>query len=332
MKRGLVVLEETARAEDEARVEALRGALRARGIAFALVYGDVSRSDDINYLTNLCIYWNEGVIAVPVDGVPALLAKLSKRVHPWMERTSILTDLRASQKLPALIGDYLRANGSGTVAFVDSTWWPAQLVDDIVAAAPDHDFIDLCDAVRRERMVPDELDRSDLERAGALVALGLSAAAAAEGEPTARIAALELAARGGGARDVLASCFETSSGVQIDCTVQYANVWARGARVLGGGSELRAGAEAAADRLSAGTTVADLSAVVAAEASVAVIRHTDLATGGDLRQFAGGVEPLAEGQVVTLTVSSGGVAVADTFVIGGDHAEPITQTTAEVSA
>ena len=75
MKRGLVVrdAEEIADSEWAARVGALQSELAAAGVDIALIYNDVSRGDDIGYLTNLCIYWNEGVLAVPATGEPAML-------------------------------------------------------------------------------------------------------------------------------------------------------------------------------------------------------------------------------------------------------------------
>jgi hypothetical protein len=107
VKRGLV---EPPRADHAGRVRALQERLRAAGAQLGLVYGDVSRSDDIEYLTGLCIYWNEGVVGVPADGEPALLSKLSKRVHPWMRATSTLTDLRSGRDLAALIAGFRAAD------------------------------------------------------------------------------------------------------------------------------------------------------------------------------------------------------------------------------
>ena len=70
MKRGLVVLDpaEIPPGELEQRVGALQAELRARGLAAALVYADVYHSGDLGYLSNICLYWNEALLAVPADG------------------------------------------------------------------------------------------------------------------------------------------------------------------------------------------------------------------------------------------------------------------------
>jgi hypothetical protein len=332
MKRGLVEAVGEQRDVYEARLGRLRVHLREAGAQVALVYGDVYRSDDIAHLTNLCIYWNEGVVAVPLDGPPVFLAKLSKRVHPWMQRTSILEDLRASQQLPKLIGAYLDELDPGAVAFVDRDWWPAELVDGIVGEAPSRHFLDLPDAVRSARLVPDELDRTDLERAGGLVATAMAAAANASGRAEERLAVLELAARSEGARDVLATCRATDGGVQIECAVQFANVWAYGARHTVGGESLRPVLDAAAEGLRAGATVADVEVATSGAATVSIVSHCDLATGGDLRLTTDSAAGLVDGQAVSLSIRVGDALLADTYLIDGERVTAITQTTAEVAA
>lgn len=331
MKRGLVKAAGEERGIYEARLERLREQLRTTGTQVALIYGDVYRSDDIAHLTNLCIYWNEGVVAVPSDGPPVFLAKLSKRVHPWMRRTSIFEDLRASQKLPELIRDYLDELGSGAVGFVDRDWWPAELVDGVVATAPGRSFVDLPDAVRSSRRVPDELDGADLRQAGALVAAGVAAASHASGTSAQRLAALERVARGEGARDVIATCREIDGGFQIECAVQFANVWAHAARVTSDDDVLRPALEAAATALREGATAADVQAA-AGTAAASIVSHCDLATGGDLRTFARVAEPLISGEAVSLSVRLGDAILADTYVLYGSQPTALTQTTAEVPA
>jgi hypothetical protein len=328
VKRGLVEAADANRGVYEGRLERLRERLRSEGLRVALIYGDTYRSDDIAHLTNLCIYWNEGVVAVPADGPPVFLAKLSKRVHPWMRRTSVIEDLRASQKLPELIGSYLDELEPGGVGMVDLAWWPAQLVDGITGAATDRAFTDLPDAVRSARLVPDELDRADLAHAGGGCAAGIAAASDASGNTSQRLAALELAARGLGARDVVAFCRKLGAGVQIECAVQFANVWAYGARPAGDGDAAREAFSSVAQAITAGATASDIQAAAGPSATVRVVSHCDLATGGELR--GGDSGPLLAGEAVAVAVRVGDAMMADTFLIDAEGATAITR--AEVSA
>ena len=328
MKRGLVEAVGANRGVYEARLERLRERLRSEDMRVALIYGDTYRSDDIAHLTNLCIYWNEGVVAVPADGPPVFLAKLSKRVHPWMRRTSVIEDLRASQKLPELIGTYLHEVGPGGVGLVDRAWWPAQLVDGITGAATDRAFADLPDAVWSARLVPDELDRADLAHAGGGCAAGIAAASDASGTTAQRLAALELAARGLGARDVVAFCRDLGPGVQIECAVQFANVWAYGARPAGDGDTARAAFASVAPAITAGATASDIQAAAGTDATVSVVSHCDLATGGELRREDS--RPLLAGEAVSVAVRVGAALMADTYLLDGKGATAITR--AEVSA
>jgi hypothetical protein len=333
VKRGLVAAADGSRPVYAARQDRLRGRLRAAGADVGLVYGDVYRSDDIAHLTNVCIYWNEGTIAVPVDGETAFLAKISARVHTWMRRTSVLEDLRASQKLPELIASYLDESGARTVAIVDREWWPSELVDGIAQAAGEVRLIDLPGAIRDTRLVPDHQDVVDLQTAGAIVAGALQSAAGAAGGPTDRLAAIERSARDAGARDVLAACRPLAAGAtQVELTVQYANVWARAARVLPDPDpELAAAFAQARDALGSAVSGADL-ARLTARAEVGLVHHCDLGSGGDYRPAQDAADPPGQGAVVSLEVATGAGRLADTFHLGTAGAVALTGTGAQVTA
>jgi hypothetical protein len=349
VKRGLVVLEETARAEDEARVEALRGALRARGIAFALVYGDVSRSDDINYLTNLCIYWNEGVLAVPADGEPALLSKLSKRVHPWMRTSSTLTDLRSGRSIGKLVEAFAgeqRSEGPVKIGIVDEAWWPAPLVAELRAALPDAELVSLPDLVRDLRAQPSDAEVALLERAGATLGDAVDAAVALhDATPGERVALVERTARGAEFLDVLAWAEGSDGGgVAIDVIGQLRHVWVRAARTVGGPhAEASAAAGAAVGELLAGGVrpLALASAASAAAAghgvstealTVRCIPVADLATRGGHRALADPDAPLPAGSAVAVAIEIDPAgpddvrAIAcDTWLLGEGSARKLTK-------
>jgi hypothetical protein len=341
MKRGLVTLdpERPPRAERAARLDGLREAAREAGADVALVYGDVARSDDIGYLTNLCIYWNEGVLAVPVDREPAFLTKLSKRVHPWMRATSTLEDLRSGRDLAGLIADL--AGETRAVGLVDRDLWPAALVRDVEAALPDARLVDLPDAVRALRRAPSPGDVAALRATGRTLADALDAAAGRS--PGDALAAVERALRRAGATDVQAATDVAPDGTaSLDVAVQRQTLWLRAARATGGplADALNAGLAAAAARLSAGMRPSDVATGEggplpgADHARLTVTSHADLALG-ELRPLTGdGDEPLVEGEIAVLALEAwddgGGRAVAaGSYLVGRSGAEPLTGTTSE---
>jgi hypothetical protein len=336
VKRGLVTLDadSPAPAERAARLDALRAAADAAGVTAALIYGDVERSDDIAYLTNLCIYWNEGVLAVTRTGEPAFLTKLSKRVHPWMRATSTLQDLRSGRDLAALIREFVDGLGDGgrRLGLVDRDLWPAALVRDVEAACAGAEIVDLPDAVRRLRTVPSASELGTLRATARVLADALDAGV---GRPERKaVASLERALRRAGATDVRATAALAPDGTtSLDVTVQRRTLWIRAARAGGGtvGDVLNDGLAAAAAQLRPGVRSWELAAAAEsavdgrAEVRLTVTSHADLATGGDLRVLSGdGDAPVAAGEVAVLALESWPpAAVAATYLVGHDGAEPL---------
>src|SRR5262249_1202367 len=119
----------------EKRVGALQADLKAQGLAGAIVCAGVYHSGDLGYLSNICLYWNEALLAVPAEGSPALLTKLSPRVANWWRATSQLTDFRSGRVLAKLVEDFLAGVGPGGIGLVELDWWPDSVVADVSAAA-----------------------------------------------------------------------------------------------------------------------------------------------------------------------------------------------------
>jgi hypothetical protein len=366
VKRGLVVLDDaqTPLAEIAARVERLRARLRREGFALALIYGDVSRSDDINYLTNLCIYWNEGVLAMPARGEPALLSKLSKRVHPWMRTSSTLTDLRSGREIARLVREFAAEQGAGDaprIGLVEQAWWPAPLVEQLRAGLPTAELVDLGDVVREQRAKPSRSETALLRRAGETLGAAVeeAAEAALEATPGERIAIVELQARGAGFTDVLPFAEAGEDGrVTVDVTGQLRHVWVRAARTRGGvhADALAAAQAAVGEQLYAGARPSQLQDAARAAAARACgsgaggaggngaggdaassltlrcIDAADLATAGGQRALADPDAPLQAGAVVAALVEiaepDGRRAVGcETWAVGDGTAaaQPLTK-------
>ncbi|MFB9839042.1 aminopeptidase P family N-terminal domain-containing protein, partial [Actinoallomurus acaciae] len=181
MKRGLVVLDpdEVPESEWDERLAAVRADLAKDGIDVALVYGDTYSSDDIAYLTNLCIYWNEGMMAIRPQGPPVLLTKLSPRVFPWMRLTSKAEDIRSGRKFGPLVSGLLDESEPGTVGLVGAARWPAAVIDEVTAALPGWVVRPLGPVIRDRRAVPSDAEETLLRTASSALDAAVRKAARA---------------------------------------------------------------------------------------------------------------------------------------------------------
>jgi Xaa-Pro aminopeptidase len=341
MKRGLVVLDhEEVRADEWAsRIRKLQEQVRAAGVDIALIYNDVSRGDDIGYLTNLVIYWNEGVLAVPAEGDAALLTKLSKRVHSWMQKTSNLTDLRSGRTFGDLVSAYVADRPAGTIGFVDAQLWPASIIKEINAAVPEWKTVNLGPLVRDSRALPSPAEL-ELLRTGARVLRDALAAATANGlEARERVAALELTARRGGFADVLFRTADEAGHVTVEAAGEYRHGWLLIGRTFGAEAWLPTLVEAhhaALRAVRAGVDWADVetaaSGILAALPAGAVptlrwISQADFATGGELQPppTAGPSDGEVIGVVLEVIDPDGRRSVlGDTVLVTAEGTEPLT--------
>jgi hypothetical protein len=347
MKRGLVVLDHSEIPAEEwaQRVRELQARISAEGVDVAFVYGDVHRSDDIGYLTNLCIYWNEGVLAIPAEGEPVFLTKLSPRVHRWMRRTSTISELRSGRAFGTLAQELLGDRAPGVLGLVDARRWPSTVVDELDAALPTWELRLLGDLVRDRRVIPSGGEVALLRDGGRTVAR----AAKKVGEPgfatASRVALVESELRGAGFADVMVTTAAADDGVvSIEITGQYRHGWLRAARLVDGGTDgaawasvMRAGLAAAIDAAAAGATAAELAAAAepilgempqGATCYVDWINQADLSTNGEYERHArhtrlptGTVGAVA---VETLFAAGGRAVVADTILVGAGGGQRLT--------
>lgn len=338
MKRGLVLLDpaEIPAVEWRGRVATVQRELAASGIDVALVYGDVSRSDDIAYLTNLCVYWNEGVLAVPVQGDPVFLTKLSPRVHPWMRQVSTVAEIRSGRSFAELVGNFL-GSGGGTVGLIDAGLWPGAVTAEIRQALASWEVRPLTGLVRALRQVPSPAELALLRHAAASLT-GAAAAAAAPGlSDGERIAVAERGLRGDGYLDVMAGTSRTADGVtSVRITGQYRYLWLHASRLADPGSAawpdaLRQAIAAAVAATAPGATTADLNAAArpalgqlpaGATADVRWVYHADMATNGEYADDPVGL-PVPEGAVVVVEIDvrladGTHATVAETVLAAGD--------------
>jgi Creatinase/Prolidase N-terminal domain len=347
MKRGLVVLDpaEIPGREWRDRVLALQRRIRAERIDVALIYGDVSRSDDISYLTNLCIYWNEGVLAVPADADPVFLTKLSPRVHPWMRRTSTVSEIHSGRSFGALTANLLAGRRASAVGLIDARLWPSAVIDEISAALPGWQLRRLQGFVREQRLIPSEHELALLRRGAAVIAGGAEAAVRAGPAASARLGAIERELRGAGFLDLAARTTTTADGtISLQVIGQYRNLWLQVGRLAAADGDagwpvaLRQALGSAIGVAADGVSAARLTA--AAEPSlrrlprdttceIRWINQADLATCGEYESYPADL-PMTRGSVVAITAEAQfadgkSAAVAETVLIGADGAQSLTR-------
>ena len=345
MKRGLVVLDpaEIPPGELEQRTDAVQAELRARGLATALVYADVYHSGDLGYLSNICLYWNEALLAVPAEGKPALLTKLSPRVANWWRATSNLEDFRSGRVLAKLAEAFLAEQGPGGVGLVEMDWWPDTLAADVTAAAGGREVTDLGSVVRRRRQSPSPSEAVLLRRASGLTAQAVAAALDSQLTNHERAGRAELTARLGGAEDVNVYCHRSGDDADtVEVVSEFRGYWTGAARVLASSGASWAGSLAAAYQAASamvrvGATRDNVAAAVrpalassGLEWQADLIHHTDLETDGGYRTAADEAEPLPDGSVVTLRLElelPGGsrAVLADTLLLEGATGRCLTE-------
>lgn len=337
MKRGLVLLDpaEVPESEWDRRVGALQDKLVDEGIDVALVYGDVFRSDDIAYLTNLCVYWNEGVLAVPAKGEPAFLTKLSPRVYPWMRRVSTVEDIRSGRNFGDLVAAYLADHPDTSLGLVDAALWPESVLAGLAAKLGDRPVRELGGLVRDLRLAPAVAETQLLRDAGAVLAEAATAAAAPGLDVPAQVATVERMLRWDGFLDVLTQSSATTDGVHsLRVTGQYRTCWVQAARLSGTApwtSALTAALDAAIGAVRPGATGADLRATVSMPTGGELnwVHQADLSTNGEYAS-ADPAAPLAAGSVLALAADvlfdDGGYAVvADTVLVTATGHEILTR-------
>jgi Xaa-Pro aminopeptidase len=341
MKRGLVVFDhaEVSEAEWHARAQRVQGHVADAGVDIALVYNDVSRGDDIGYLTNLVIYWNEGVLAIPAQGELTLLTKLSMRVFPWMKRNSTLTDLRSGRTIGALVASYVEGRAAGTIGLVDAELWPAAIVEEISHAVPGWTITPLGPIVRDQRRIPSPAEVALLREGADILRAALAAATAPGLDARERVAELEATARGGGFADILFRAADDGDLVTVEAAGEYRHGWLLIGRTFGDDVRQAALARAQAAALNilrsdAPWADVERAALAALEdlpgddfATIRWISQADFATGGELQPppHQGPADGEVAALVIEIVTASGDRSVlTDTVLVTTTGADPLT--------
>jgi Creatinase/Prolidase N-terminal domain len=203
MRRGLIARSpvELPDAVFDARLDRLRTAMQAAELDVLIIYTNNTRPAGVSWLTGFVPYWSEAVLVVPRSDGPYLVAALSFRVKPWIERVSRVADvlhtprigLKAAQQIAATQAD-------AAVGIVDFDGFPAGIAEDLREGGP---ALILRDASALLTAIRGVADPAEIALATKAAAIGRHALAAAAGDNlNAMIAAVECEARQLGAEEI----------------------------------------------------------------------------------------------------------------------------------
>jgi len=249
MRRGLIArsLVELPDAVFDTRLARLRAAMQAAHLDALVVYTNNTRPAGVSWLAGFVPYWSEAVLVVPRQGGPYLVAALSFRVKPWIERVSRVADvlhtprigLKAAQQIAATQAD-------AAVGVVDFDGLPAGIAEDLRDGGPQLALHDASALFASLRAVADPAEIALASRAADI---GHRALSAAQGETlNETIAGVESKARALGAEEIYIAAapdlerdtrFRRIEGeatlgktFALRATVAYKGTWIRLARTM----------------------------------------------------------------------------------------------------
>jgi Creatinase/Prolidase N-terminal domain len=202
MRRGLIArsLVELPDAVFDARLDRVRTAMQAAELDALIIYTNNTRPAGVSWLSGFVPYWSEAVLVVPRERGPYLVAALSFRVKPWIERVSRLADvlhtprigLKAAQQIAATQAD-------AAIGIVDFDGLPAGIAEDLREGGPN---LALHDASALFTTLRGVADPAEIALATRAAAIGRRALFAEGDNLNAMIAAVESEARQLGAEEI----------------------------------------------------------------------------------------------------------------------------------
>jgi hypothetical protein len=203
MRRGLIARSavELPDAVFDARLDRVHAAMQTVQLDALVIYTNNTRPAGVSWLAGFVPYWSEAVLVVPRERGPYLVAALSFRVKPWIERVSRLADvlhtprigLKAAQQIAATQAD-------AAVGVIDFDGLPAGIAEDLCEGGPK---LTLHDASAPFTALRGVADPAEIALATKAAAIGHHALAAAKLENlNATIAVVESEARRLGAEEI----------------------------------------------------------------------------------------------------------------------------------
>jgi hypothetical protein len=203
MRRGLIArsLLELPDAVFDARLDRVRAAMQTAQFDALVIYTNNTRPAGVSWLTGFVPYWSEAVLVVPRAAAPYLVAALSFRVKPWIERVSRLADVLHTPRIGLKAAQQIAATRvDAAVGIVDFDGLPAGIAEDLREGGPQ---LTLHDASALFASLRTVADQAEIALASRAADIGLRALSAAQGNTlNDMIAGVEGEARQLGAEEI----------------------------------------------------------------------------------------------------------------------------------
>jgi Xaa-Pro aminopeptidase len=268
MRRGLISRSQSELPDAvlDARLERLRAAMTAEKLDALLIYTNNTRPAGASWLTGFVPYWSEAMLVVTPSRAPVLVAALSNRVKPWIERVSRLGEVVHTPRIGLEAGKLIAtAAAKANVGVVELDTLSAGIVAELREGGPG---LALRDASQTFARVRGRADPAEIALAGTAAAIAhqaLSHAKVGNDKAGEVVAAVEAVARRLGAEEIyIAAAPDLDRGrrlIRIEgdvalgarfalrASVAYRGSWVRLTRTLARGG--KAAEAAAAEKLAA---------------------------------------------------------------------------------
>jgi Creatinase/Prolidase N-terminal domain len=203
MRRGLIArsLAELPDAVFDARLAGARAAMQRAQLDALIIYTNNTRPAGVSWLAGFVPYWSEALLVVPREGAPYLVAALSFRVKPWIERVSRIGEVLHTPRIGVKAAHQIAAvRPDAAVGIVDFDGLAAGIADDLREGGPG---LTLRDASSLFESLRANADAAEIGLAKKAAAIARRALAAARGDTlNAMIAEVEQQARELGAEEI----------------------------------------------------------------------------------------------------------------------------------
>ena len=158
-----------------ARAVRLQQEMKKAGLDGLVMYTNFVRPSAVCYYTAFTPYWNDAILLLPRTGEPIFVTALSKRVSGWINSVKPVGELVNAPLPGKVIGERMKADSSvRRVGILEYDMLPMGIYEDLVAGAPDIEFVDGTETYMIARRGIDATEAALLATSNALAMEGLA--------------------------------------------------------------------------------------------------------------------------------------------------------------